>query len=196
MKLRLYLLLIALASTGCAVRTTAPAEDSGTKFGAAVTAPLEDLNLIRIRIPEVLIEAAKYPYRQIEDLSCEAIAREINELDTALGPDLDKTASAAAKNLLGQGGDVVEESAVDAVRSTTRGVIPFSGWVRKLTGAARHSKEVSKAIAAGIVRRAYLKGIGESQGCKAPAAPLPYVPKEEEQSPDEPEEGVSVTPTR
>lgn len=174
MKLRVYLLVSVLFASGCAVRTTAPEQDSGTKFGAAVTAPLEDLNLIRIKIPEVLIEAGKHPYRPLHDLSCEAISREITELDAALGPDLDKTLSAAEKSLLGQGGDFVEESAIDAVRSTTRGVIPFSGWVRKLSGAEKHSKAVSKAVAAGIVRRAYLKGIGESQGCEAPAAPLPY----------------------
>ncbi len=188
MKFVLFLLVLALTPIGCAVRSTAPEKDSGTKFGAAVTAPLEDLNLIRVKIPEVLIEASKHPYRQPAALSCEAISQEITELDAALGPDLDKRTSGSEDTLLGKGGDFVEESAIDAVRSTTRGVIPFSGWVRKLSGAERHSKTVSKAVAAGIVRRAYLKGVGESQGCQAPAAPLPHVPEDEEESATEPED--------
>jgi hypothetical protein len=44
--------------------------------------------------------------------------------------------------------------------------------VRKLDGAERHSKEVAAAIAAGSVRRAFLKGVGQALGCQAPAAPM------------------------
>ena len=44
--------------------------------------------------------------------------------------------------------------------------------MRKLDGAERHSKEVAAAIAAGSVRRAFLKGVGQTLGCEAPAAPL------------------------
>jgi hypothetical protein len=43
--------------------------------------------------------------------------------------------------------------------------------VRKLTGAERYSREVAAAISAGTIRRAYLKGLGASAGCDAPAAP-------------------------
>lgn len=50
-------------------------------------------------------------------------------------------------------------------------MIPFRGWVRKLTGAERYSRKVSAAIAAGAIRRAYLKGLGQAAGCAAPAAP-------------------------
>lgn len=50
-------------------------------------------------------------------------------------------------------------------------MIPFRGWVRKLTGAERYSRKVSAAIAAGAIRRAYLKGLGQAAGCEAPAAP-------------------------
>ena len=38
-------------------------------------------------------------------------------------------------------------------------VIPFRGWIRKLSGAERHDKYVQAAITAGAVRRAYLKGL-------------------------------------
>ena len=94
-------------------------------------------------------------------------------LDEALGPDLDTQGTAADQDLLHRGGALVGESAIDALRSTTEGVLPFRGWVRKLTGAERHSREVASAIAAGIVRRACLEGLGEAHDCPVPAAPLP-----------------------
>jgi hypothetical protein len=75
--------------------------------------------------------------------------------------------------MMEKGTTMAGDSAIDALRGTTEGLIPFRGWVRKLTGAERHSKEVASAIAAGIVRRAYLKGIGQSHGCETPAAPQP-----------------------
>jgi len=43
-------------------------------------------------------------------------------------------------------------------------------WIRKLSGAERRDREVQEAIAAGIARRTYLKGVGEARGCKPPAA--------------------------
>ena len=45
------------------------------------------------------------------------------------------------------------------------------GWVRKLSGAERHDRLVQTAITSGHVRRAYLKGLGESRGCNPPATP-------------------------
>jgi hypothetical protein len=95
-------------------------------------------------------------------------------LNDALGPDMDASRSSTEPGLLEQGGNLVGNSAIDALRGTTQDLIPFRSWVRRLTGAESHSKEVASAIAAGIVRRAYLKGIGESLGCHAPAAPLQH----------------------
>jgi hypothetical protein len=86
--------------------------------------------------------------------------------------------------MLKKGGAMAEESALDALRGTTQGVIPFLGWVRKLSGAERHSKIVASAIASGIVRRSYLKGLGESHGCAAPAAPLPPAPVDDQAQAD------------
>jgi hypothetical protein len=66
---------------------------------------------------------------------------------------------------------LIERRAGYALRSAAQNVIPYRGWVRKLTGAERYSREVAAAIAAGTVRRAYLKGIAQAGGCTAPAAP-------------------------
>jgi hypothetical protein len=71
------------------------------------------------------------------------------------------------------------------VRHTAEGLIPFRGWVRKLSGAERHSRLVAEAVAAGMTRRAYLKGLGQAQGCLPPAAPLrPTLPLAVPSTPD------------
>ena len=51
------------------------------------------------------------------------------------------------------------------------GIVPFRGWVRKLSGAERHARDVAAAIGAGAVRRAFLKGIAGQRGCKLSAEP-------------------------
>lgn len=50
-------------------------------------------------------------------------------------------------------------------------MIPFRGWVRKLSGAERHSRKVEAAIAAGTVRRAFLKGVAITKDCSWRVAP-------------------------
>ena len=59
------------------------------------------------------------------------------------------------------------------------GVIPLRSWVRKLSGAERHSKAVAAAIAAGTMRRPYLKGWARAAGC----VEGPWKPREEKASP-------------
>ena len=87
-------------------------------------------------------------------------------LNNALGADLDEPA-VDEDDLMSQG----KGAALGAVAGLASDVIPFRGWVRKLTGAERHDSLVQAAITAGGVRRAYLKGLGESRGCKPPATP-------------------------
>jgi hypothetical protein len=130
----------------------------------AATTPLSDLNVVRADIPPVLAAAQKAPYAAPADKACAALATDVQALDAALGADLDTPATGANPSL-------IERGATDALRNTAEGVIPFRGWVRKLSGAERYSREVAAAIAAGTIRRAYLKGIAQAGGCAAPAAP-------------------------
>jgi hypothetical protein len=130
----------------------------------AATTPLSDLNVVRADIPPVLAAAQKAPYAAPADKSCGALAADVQALDAALGADLDTPATGSNPSL-------IERGAADALRNTAEGVIPFRGWVRKLTGAERYSREVAAAIAAGTIRRAYLKGIAQAGGCAAPPAP-------------------------
>lgn len=144
--------------------------------GAAAT-PLSDLNLVRTKIPAALLAAQKVPYGVPVDPGCEGLMAEVRQLDAALGPDLDAPPAPGKPSLAERGRAEAGGAALDAMKHTAEGLIPFRGWVRKLTGAERYSKLVTDAIAAGIVRRAYLKGLGQAQGCLAPAAPLRPSPK-------------------
>ena len=146
-----------------------PAAD--TRFAQAAATPLSDLNLVREQIPAVLLAAMKAPYATPADPSCDSLAGEVQKLDAALGADLDTPPTAANPGLIERGSNAVGDAAVGAVRGAAEGVVPFRGWVRKLTGAEKYAREVAAAIAAGSVRRAYLKGLGRSAGCKPPASP-------------------------
>ena len=139
--------------------------------GQAVAVPLSDLNLVRAEIPPVLAAAAKGPYAQPVEWGCAAFAAEIAELDAALGADLDTPVTPANPSLIERGVNLATDTAVRQVRAVTTAVVPYRNWVRRLSGAERYSKEVSAAIAAGTIRRAYLKGLGRAENCPAPAAP-------------------------
>lgn len=162
-------LLLPLALAACSKPEAAP--PLAKELSGAVTAPLTDLNLLRAKIPPVLNAALRAPYAAPADGACGGLAAEIQLLDAALGSDLD-VPPGPSPDLVDRGKAEAGEAAVGAVRNATEGLIPFRGWVRKLSGAERASRQVTRAIAAGIVRRAYLKGLGEARGCLAPAAPL------------------------
>lgn len=136
-----------------------------SKVNTAVTTPLSDLNLVSAPIPEALVAAQRAPYAMPTDSDCKALALEIKGLDEVLGADLDAPQSEANRSLLERGTDITSAAAVGALQRTAEGVIPFRGWVRKLTGAERYSTRVAAAITAGGVRRAFLKGVRASKAC-------------------------------
>ena len=162
----------ALSLAGCAAPDTATgAAKEGAQIQKAVEAPLGDLNLVQEKIPPVLQAAIQAPYALPSRRDCPALANEVLALDGALGADLDTPPTTADPGLVARGSSAVGDAANDALRGAAESVIPFRGWVRRLDGAERHSKEVAAAIAAGSVRRAFLKGVGQTLGCQAPAAP-------------------------
>lgn len=59
-------------------------------LGAAISAPLYDLNLRRKSLADVLTWAQVRPYDMSGLERCDAIAEEVALLDEALGPDLDE----------------------------------------------------------------------------------------------------------
>jgi hypothetical protein len=163
--------LIAVLATVALAGCTAPARGPDDPLGRAVTAPLSDLNIVQAEIPPALAAARKAPYQAPVDASCDGIEAEVKELEAVLGADLDTRQTAINPSLIERGGDYVSDAAVGSVRGATEGIVPFRSWVRRLSGAEKYSREVAAAIAAGSVRRSYLKGYGDARGCLVPAAP-------------------------
>ena len=166
------------AKTASADEPVRGSNDPDNDWGDAMTAPLEDLNLKRIRIPQILLDATQRPYDLNGLDTCDTIAGEVRKLDAVLGADLDEPPPPPdGSSMTQKGGRMANNAAVGAVRGATRSIIPFRGLVRQMTGADRHAKEVDAAIQAGRVRRAYLKGVGMNKNCAPPAAPSWFVPK-------------------
>ena len=163
----LIAVLSILALAGC----TTPAKGPDDPIGRAVTAPLSDLNIVQAEIPPVLLVARRAPYQAPVDASCDGIEAEVRELEAVLGADLDTRQTALNPSLIERGADYVGDAAIGSVRGATEGIIPFRSWVRRLSGAEKYSREVAAAIAAGTVRRSFLKGYGDARGCLVPAAP-------------------------
>lgn len=147
------------------VQTTSQAERENIE--GAATAPLRDFNLLRTKIPEVLLEAMADPYyRPPGEFTCDDIAAALKPVDDALGPDIDGMPSPKPPMVA-----KAPDAAYGAVASAATGAVPFHSWIRKLSGAERHDKLVQDAITAGAVRRGYLKGLGEAKNCPPPAIP-------------------------
>ena len=146
-------------------------KQAGTQIAQAATSPLNDLNLVQADIPPALIAALREPYVLAADHTCLTLADEIKTLDSVLGADLDAPATEENPSLIERGVVDVNNAAYKALRKAAEGLTPYRGWVRKLTGAERYSQKVAAAIAAGTIRRSFLKGVGQASGCVAPAAP-------------------------
>jgi hypothetical protein len=125
--------------------------------------PLTDLNLSRDEIPVVLVRAKDRPYANDGLTDCGAVRSAIGDLDAVLGEDFDMPGVKAA------GGIEFGRMA----RSLVSMLIPYRGVIRQVSGAAAHEKQFKEAIVAGMMRRAYLKGLGEAMRCPYPARPAP-----------------------
>lgn len=138
-------------------------------FAGAASAPLDDFNLRRREIPQLLAGMIS-PYGPEEEMTCARIAMDIIELDAVLGSDWDSGAPDERLNseILA---DEAADAALDTVRSVSTGWIPFRGLVRQATGAQSHEKKYNQAFKIGAQRRAYLKGYGQALGCPPPAQP-------------------------
>ena len=154
---------LALAGISLALASPAAAQkvDKEDVKDVAET-PLEDLGISKDEIAEILLVAAKNPYNSQGLTTCNAIVGEIAQLDTVLGDDY----------------DIAEEKkdgmdAKKAAKGVVGSIIPFRGVVREISGAAGDKRKAEAAVRAGMVRRGYLKGFGQSKGCKYPARPKP-----------------------
>ena len=157
----------AMALTATAAMAQVPPSDtpqSGMdKIGDTVeyigTKPLKDLNLIKPKVDEGLERIMADPYSLRGVRTCSQFNAAIGRLTYVLGPDVDspefkKKAKTPAEQALSLG-----ESAAGSL-------IPFSGVIRRLTGAEAKQNYAKAVVYAGSVRRAYLKGTARAKGCK------------------------------
>lgn len=187
MRLRdLVLALVALAPlAGCETADTVGrgATEVGAGLGNALSAPLEDLNIKRTPIPPALIRAQANPYAIGGMDRCETIAAEVGSLNDALGPDADIPPPDLTRSQ--SNADKGAKTTLAIVHGAAESAMPFHSWVRQLTGAERHRREVQEAIRAGEQRRGFLKARGMSLNCAPPAAPSWF----------HPEPGARLTPS-
>jgi len=153
------------------------ARQFGSGVGAAATAPLDDLNLRRQFIPTVLLQAEANPYDLRNLNQCAPIGAEIVRLNEALGPDTDEPPARNGSFLSERAADAASAAALAAIRDATTDFIPGRSWIRQLSGAEQHSRQVQSAIQAGRLRRAFLKGTGMQRNCAPPAAPAWFRPR-------------------
>jgi len=169
---------VPLLAAACATPQPVRTAEQTTKQGVndAAHAPFEDFNLVRSKIPKVLLEAASDPYSRPQPVTCEALSTELARLDDALGPDFDTPK--VRRSTMDRSASFAAGAGAKAMKDLTEGWIPMRNWVRYMTGAEQHSKDVQGAISAGQARRAYLKGLAQSEGCVdlGPAQPAYVFP--------------------
>lgn len=153
---------LALGLTACATTGEKPARTPPGQVEGAMNRPLTDLGIVRTTIPEALQTAVAAPYAAADPTDCQALSTEIARLDEVLGPDLDsrpaKSEGMASEMLLG-----AFQSALD---------LPYRGILRRLTGADKRDRARTAAVLAGMVRRAWLKGLARNANCPV-VAPQP-----------------------
>jgi hypothetical protein len=156
---------VGLAS--CATGRTA---DTRRGVTSAASIPLRDVGLIRPEIP-LLLRNLQYPYSTATLADCNAVAREINQLDGVLGPE--SYQPGPNRNIWDRSGDFVEEQTIEAAENTAEDLIPFRSWVRRISGANRAERDALRAVANGQQRRTFLRGYGASLGCPNIIPPPP-----------------------
>ena len=153
------LAVLAATATPASAQRRAVTDPEASVADVALT-PLTDLNLARDPIPPVLMQARVAPYARGGIAGCADILREVANLDAVLGDDFD-TSPPQDRDL----------SVTNLAQRVVGSFIPFRGIIREISGANAREYEWREAIAAGLMRRAYLKGIGQEMQCPYPASP-------------------------
>lgn len=130
-------------------------EEAGNK----VTEPFDGKE-----VPQKLKDIQKNPYSLSGLRSCSSIQREVRELNTVLGPDVNERVDKSKRKKR-------EETAGRVAGSAVGSIIPFGGLIGEVTGANAERRRYNRAVYAGTVRRGFLKGVGRERGCGAPARP-------------------------
>ncbi|MBA3067432.1 MAG: hypothetical protein FP825_03000 [Hyphomonas sp.] len=166
MSVRFALVPLLFALMQACTSTTYEDKPGEARVQGAMEQPFRDISWMRENPPDILIRAAETPYLWDPAATCEDFHAEILALDLILGPDLDQVP------------EEDEESSSDGaglLSSAIGGLIglPYRGIVRRISGAEKRERELRKAILAGMVRRAFLKGLARDAGCPGAELVLP-----------------------
>ena len=159
--MRRFFLLVALSSPALAQGVAQPTPT----VADVITKPLADVNLKKREMPPELIAIRDHPYAADSLTTCAAISTEIAKLNDALGPDFDEVE-------VDEEGRKRKEDVANAAGGLVSSLIPFRSLIREISGAGRADRDYREALYAGVVRRGYLKGLGQARNCPAPARPL------------------------
>ncbi len=165
------LMAAAAICVGVAACSTGRTADTRRGVSDAASIPLRDVGLIRAEIP-LLLRNLQYPYATSTlGEGCSAVAREIGQLDSVLGPE--SYQPGPDRNAWDRSGDFVEEQTISAAESTAQDLIPFRSWVRRISGASAAERDALRAVSNGQQRRTFLRGYGASLGCPNMIPPPP-----------------------
>jgi hypothetical protein len=165
------LLGLALAlCVGLAACSSGRTADTRRGVMDATAIPLRDVGLIRPEIP-LLLRNLEYPYSTAALTNCDAVSREIAQLDAVLGPE--SYQPGPNRNVWDRSGDFLEDQTIEAAENTAEDLIPFRSWVRRISGASRAERDALRAVANGQQRRTFLRGYGASLGCPSMIPPPP-----------------------
>jgi len=129
------------------------------KAGSIATQPVRDVGVNKKEIPPVLEKAAQSAYALPKSRKCSALSAELIQLNAVLGPDY---ADAEEQKKENRAGKLAEAGGKMVVNS----LIPFRGLVREISGAAPAKRRMQSAIAAGLARRGFLRGLAKARRCR------------------------------
>ncbi|HEY0435066.1 MAG TPA: hypothetical protein VGC92_00385 [Phenylobacterium sp.] len=124
----------------------------GEQHGLGLTGP---------RIPAILQAVAADPYKAPAEPACETIPAEILALDQVLGADADDPKPKKSYVV-----SYAERMAGGAIR----GMVPYRGAIRFLTGADHKDHQLMDAARAGWARRGFLRGLEANLRCASTKA--------------------------
>ena len=155
--------VIALALSAGTVHAQTAVAPQNVKAEDIAMSPLRDINVSKKDIPVVLEMAMAKPYDLSGIKSCKGLTTAIVDLDGALGDDIDVASGEKSD------GEKMGNGAGAIAKTVINGFIPFRSIIREVSGANAQERLWDRALYAGSVRRAFLKGMGEQRGCAWPA---------------------------
>ena len=120
------------------------------------------LGLTGADLPALLKDIKADPYKAVAAPACDTIPAEIQAINDLLGRDVDfvpPPTDTATK---------IEDQAMKSGASMVRGLVPYGGVVRFVTGANKKDSALREAILAGYARRGFLRGVQAGLRCPAP----------------------------